>query len=110
MLYFQFFIDEIEPLSLSAGDGDPDRPEELLPYFSLLKYPGPNNVKDGVVAVGHRDQPTLERPGTTYAGRSIYTSFGLEGVNNQPGATSRAELLKCFSPSLPASGREGVGG
>ncbi len=32
------------------------------------------------------DQPSLESPGTTYSGRSIYLTFGLEGVNPPPPA------------------------
>src|SRR5262249_12849471 len=31
-----------------------------------------------------------------YYGRTIYTSFGLEGVNNVAGATSREQLLRTF--------------
>jgi hypothetical protein len=41
------------------------------------------------------DNP-LEAPGVGYRGRSIYTTFGLEGVNNLPDYTSRAELLQHF--------------
>ncbi len=61
--------------------------------MGLLRYAGPYNVRDGVVALATRDQPTLERPGRSYLGQSIYTSFGLEGVNNGVGATTREELM-----------------
>ncbi len=64
--------------------------------MGLLKYPGPYNKEDGVVAMAHRAQPSLETPGIAYLGRSIYTSFGLEGVNDSAGVTSRAELLQTF--------------
>ncbi|MEJ2748830.1 MAG: PKD domain-containing protein, partial [Anaerolineae bacterium] len=50
----------------------------------------------GTVAMAHREQPTLEIPGVSYDGRSIYTTFGLEGVNNSPGYTSREELVQSF--------------
>lgn len=89
----QLYIDEIKP---STDGTDPNRPEEREPYVSLLRYPGPNNLERGIVAVASRDQPSLEHPGINNLGRSIYTSFGLEGVNNVAGATSRAELLRTF--------------
>jgi len=66
------------------------------PYEPLLVYPGTHNVAHGVVAVGHRDQPTLEYPGVSFLGRAIYTTFGLEGVNNAGGTTHRAQLVKTF--------------
>jgi subtilisin family serine protease len=92
----QLYIDEIRPTPPATDIGDPNMPEELEPFVGLLRYPGPNNVEDGIVAVAHRDQPSLEAPGVAYLGRTIYTSFGLEGVNNVAGATSREELLQTF--------------
>lgn len=89
----QTFIDELDPQPNHSPD---PIPEEMYPYASLLKYPGPYNTEDGVVAMAHRQQPTLENPGITYLGRSIFTSFGLEGVNDTPSSTSRAELLDTF--------------
>jgi hypothetical protein len=44
--------------------------------------------------MAHREQPSLEKPGLAYAGRSVYTTFGLEGVNNDTGFTTREELLQ----------------
>ncbi len=85
----QYYIDEIKGKPVNA----PDNPLEEMPYVPLLKYPGPYNVEDGVVAMSHRDQPTLERPGISYPGRSVYTTFGLEGVNNGLGSTTREELI-----------------
>lgn len=62
--------------------------------FPILKYAGgSNNVEDGFVAVSNRDQPTLERPGVTMIGRSLYFSFGLEGVNSDTGFNTREDLL-----------------
>ncbi len=88
----QYYIDEIETLPFKGQ-------EELwynYDYTPLFDYPGPYNVEDGVVAVAHRDQPSLEVPGISYFGRSIYTSFGLEGINNGMASTSREELLQLF--------------
>ena len=85
----QFFIDEMTTLP----NWEPNGIGAAYPYQALLQYPGTNNMEDGVVAMAHRAQPSLENPGIAYYGRSIYTSFGLEGVNNGLGSTSREELL-----------------
>ena len=73
----QYYIDEIS--SLPPGEPVPPLTREYQP---LLRYSDGYALEDGGVAMAHRDQPSLERPGTSYKGRSIYTSFGLEGVNN----------------------------
>jgi hypothetical protein len=89
----QFYIDELEPKdsTLDAVPGDPDV------YRELLRYPGPFNIDEGLVAIAHRDQPTLEFPSIGYLGRTIFTSFGLEGVNNiTPTLTTREELIDTF--------------
>jgi subtilisin family serine protease len=86
----QWYVDEIA----SSPGMSPDDPDELT-YKPLLIYPGPHNEEAGVVAMAHREQPTLERPGISYLGRSIYTTFGLEGVNTTD-TTSRSELLGSF--------------
>ncbi len=85
----QIYMDEIAP---GPGRG-PAIDEEMQPYVALFRYPGTDLVDQGVVGMSHRDQPTLERPGITYLGRSIYTTFGLEGVNNDHELTTREELL-----------------
>ena len=89
----QFYIDEVRPTA-----AEPAQPAWLRFNKALLKYPGSDNVEDGVVAVSHRDQPSLENPGIKYLGRSIYTTFGLEGVNNTAISelTTREELLGTF--------------
>lgn len=90
----QFFVDEITTHpNLSP---EPSGSGKAYPYAPLLKYPGDFNQDDGVVAMAHREQPSLEVPGVSYYGRSIYTTFGLEGVNNGLGTTSREELLGLF--------------
>lgn len=92
----QLYIDEIHPAPPGVDFGDPNNPLESAFYVPLLKYPGATNIEDGVTAVAHRAQPFLERPGISYFGRSIYTTFGLEGVNNGLGGTSREALLRAF--------------
>ena len=89
----QFYVDEIAAEPNVQPDGQDGK---AYPYAALLYYPGPFNLEDGTVAMAHREQPNLENPGISYHGRSIYTTFGLEGVNNLPGFTTRAELLSAF--------------
>ncbi len=86
----QFYIDEIKIDPNASEDGSPGGDPTFVP---LLRYQGPYVMRDGVVAMAHRDQPSLERPGISYMGRSVYTTFGLEGVN---GASDRADLLGTF--------------
>jgi subtilisin family serine protease len=88
----QFFVDEIARLP----SDDPENNVDEKVYKALLRYPGSGMVEDGIVGIAHRDQPTLENPGVSYLGRSIYTTFGLEGVNDIPDHTSRADLLGTF--------------
>ncbi len=86
----QYYIDEIETMPSS------DPTDKAYPYSALLHYPGPYNLENGTVAMAHREQPNLEYPGVSYYGRSIYTTFGLEGINDSTGYTSRDELLGAF--------------
>jgi hypothetical protein len=90
----QYFIDELK--SKPTTDTLTDTVGTAYPYTALLQYPGPYNVQQGTVALAHRDQPTLENPGLAYLGRSIYTTFGLEGVNNGTSSSSREDLLQAF--------------
>ena len=60
----------------------------------LLYAPGGNFVAQGLVALSHRDRPSLERPGTNFQGASLYFAFGLEGVSDTTGYHTRAELLE----------------
>ncbi len=86
----QQYIDELATYPNKEPDGQPGK---AYSYTPLLRYNGGGNIEDGVVAMAHREQPTLENPGVSYDGRSVYTSFGLEGVNNGLGTTTREELL-----------------
>ncbi len=88
----QNYIDELKTVPYN----EPDSPELAAAYTALLAYPG-SNMEDGVVGMAHRNQPSLESQGVSYYGRSIYTSFGLEGVNDGLlGFTSRADLIGLF--------------
>ncbi|MCX6030197.1 MAG: S8 family serine peptidase [Chloroflexi bacterium] len=79
------YVDEIK---VGCTDGD------CTVYQPLLKYSAGGTFKeDGYVALSHRDQPTLERPGRTFDGSALYYSFGLEGVNSNTGYNSRADLV-----------------
>jgi len=85
----QYYVDEIrhnvkvtETISI-----DPS-------YTPLFYFTAPSNIDNGTVGMAHREQPSLENPGVAYAGRSVYTTFGLEGVNNDTGFTTREELLQ----------------
>lgn len=90
----QSFIDEMR----ANGWGfDPSaNPAEIAQYWALLRYPGQGLRESGTVAMAHRDQPSLERPGMSTYARTVFASFGLEGVNNGVGATSREQLLRTF--------------
>lgn len=88
----QAYIDEIEEFP----NVDPNPTDKAYAYYPLLRYPGGFNMDNGTVAMAHREQPNLEYPGVSYYGRSIYTTFGLEGVNDSPGYTSRDELIGAF--------------
>lgn len=88
----QFYIDEIDNEKHDGGQ-DPTG-TDIMSSVELLRYAGPNAIYEGTVAMANRDQPSLENPGTTYNGRSIYTTFGLEGVSNDNTETiSRTALL-----------------
>jgi len=88
----QYYIDEIETMPLY----EPNDPGYYYPYMALFTYPGPYNTAEGTVGMAHRQQPTLELPGISYFGRSIYTTFGLEGVNNGGSGISREDLMSAM--------------
>jgi subtilisin family serine protease len=96
----QRYVDEIDN-HYHNGNEDPTGMDNL-DSIPLLKYQGPFNLYGGTVALGHREQPSLENPGVTYNGRSVYASFGLEGMSNDFSPTlgvtptTRSELLGAF--------------
>ena len=103
----QTYVDELDNM-LHDGSSNPNPVpgdpfgETTLGSNPLLSYTGPFNDYDGTVTLARRSQPSLEVPGITYSGRSIFASFGLEGMsetfNDSYGITptSRAGLLGAF--------------
>jgi subtilisin family serine protease len=82
----QSSIDEIAPGGLPDGsDRDLVQP--------LLYAVGASALGSGYVAVAKSAEPSLERPLGDLAYRTLYYAFGLEGINNNTGYTTRAELL-----------------
>jgi subtilisin family serine protease len=72
-------------------------PKETIPLLNITySYQDDNAYTDGTIAIAHRAQPTLEIPEQVFLGRSIFSTFGLEKINEQAGDTSRTELLKLF--------------
>ncbi len=96
----QNFIDEIavnpDP-SLEIPEAPEDSSDSFgYTYTPLFAYDDPSNIEEGIVAMASREQPRLGKPGLVGLGRTIYTTFGLEGVNNSQGMTSRSDLLEKF--------------
>ncbi len=90
----QLYMDEIDAYPGQSPDPSPGIVDSYTPLFM---YPGPDKLEEGVVGIARRDQPSLERPGVSYLGGSIYTTFGLEGVNNNNSdALTREQLLDAF--------------
>ena len=94
--YVQLYVDELDNVTHDGTESPvpTDDPDRLL-STPIFAYNGDTNAYSGYVALASRDSVSLERPGTSYSGRSIYTSFGLEGMNESEGA-SRADLLGAF--------------
>jgi hypothetical protein len=85
----QYFVDEIRH-NIAVTDSISVDPS----FTPLFYYKSDSNIDEGITGMSHREQPSLENPGVAYAGRSVYTTFGLEGVNNDTGFTTREELLQ----------------
>ena len=96
----QLYIDELD----NRYYGGSEDPTGMDVYGStpILTYPSVHRIADGTVALVKRDQPSLENPGISYQGRSVYASFGLEGMSNAYSPifgitpTTRSELLGTF--------------
>lgn len=85
----QYYVDEIRH-NIAVTDSTSVDPA----FTPLFYYEAPSNKDNGTVGMSHREQPSLENPGVAYAGRTVYTTFGLEGVNSDTGFTTREELLQ----------------
>jgi hypothetical protein len=70
-------------------------PGEVYPFFPLLAYTGGTETAEGIVSIGHRAQPSLAWPEPAFVARTLYTCFGLEGVNDAGTPyTDRANTLQ----------------
>jgi hypothetical protein len=83
----QVVVDEV-----GRVDIDPRAPDPFTrPIFKAVSA---SNQAGGVVALNRSDEPTLERPTPVIPYRTTYLGFGLEGVRNDTGRTTRESLLQ----------------
>jgi len=82
----QYYVDEIE----IAPFGDIGAPDSVYPAFAAIDGA---TLQDGYVAAARADSPTLERPQVRYDYRSLYLSFGFEGINNDTGFNTREDVM-----------------
>ncbi len=82
----QFSVDEIAPGGLADG-ADAHLASAVLTAWEAQP------VGDGVVGIAKADEPTLEETEPELAYRTLYYSFGWEGINNSLGRSTRADLL-----------------
>ncbi len=83
----QVSIDEI-----ALSDVDLRIPDEYTaPIFRAVST---GSQLDGIIAVNTSASPTLEQPVCGIPYRTTYLAFGLEGVRNDTGMTTRQELLQ----------------
>jgi hypothetical protein len=83
----QYYVDEIEV----GPYGDTGAPETIKPILAAIFG---NPEMDGYVASSRADGPTLEEPQTSFDYRTLYLSFGFEGVNSDTGYTTREGLME----------------
>jgi len=85
--------------TLTSGAGNQRRVDEIAPIgdyqsVAVLRARLPGSLEAGAVAVAKSADATLEQPVPAIPpGRSLYLSFGLEGVRDDTGQTTRAALL-----------------
>ena len=82
----QYYVDEVE----LAPFGDTSAPETIKPILAAIDGAA---QMEGYVASSRADGPTLEEPVMDFDYRTIYLSFGFEGINNDTGFTTREELM-----------------
>ncbi len=83
----QTSIDEVAPGGVPDGS-------DLDLVQPVLQAVNARPVGAGFVGVAKWDDPTIEERAMDIAYRSMYLAFGVEGVNNREGVTSRAQLLR----------------
>lgn len=96
----QNYVDEIDNKSHNGSESPyPGDAADGYGSVPLFYYPSARNIASGTVSLAHRQQMSLEQPGITYKGRSIYATFGLEGMNTTANPsfgitpTNRSQLL-----------------
>ncbi|MCP4168898.1 MAG: S8 family serine peptidase [Chloroflexi bacterium] len=82
----QYFVDEIA----HAPFGDLGAPETVKPVMASING---TTLEAGTVAVARAAYPTLEEPVPPYDYRSLYLSFGFEGINNDTGYHTREDVM-----------------
>ncbi len=82
----QYYVDEVAV----APYGDLEAPEDTHPAFAAI---GGNPVQKGYVGATRASYPSLEKPTPAFDYRTMYLSFGLEGVNNDTGFNTRNDLM-----------------
>jgi subtilisin family serine protease len=83
----QSSIDEV-----TVPDSDSRSPD--LFTTPILRATSTNSQVAGIIGVNRAAEPTLEQPAVAIPYRSTYLAFGLEGVRNDTGATTRQQLLQ----------------
>ena len=73
-------------------DSDPRQPDKFT--TPILRANSTNSQAAGIIGLNRAAEPTLEQPATAIPYRSTYLAFGLEGVRNDTGATTRQQLLQ----------------
>lgn len=75
-------------------DSDPRTPDRYtIPIFRAQNTGGGT---EGIIGLNVSSEPTLEDPVIDFPYRTIYLGFGLEGVRNDTGTTTRKELLQAL--------------
>lgn len=83
----QSSVDEVKVI-----DMDPRMPDEYT--FPIFTTSGAGKQDEGIVGLHRFSTPTLESPTPAFDYRTTYLAFGLEGIRNDTGTTSRKELLQ----------------
>ena len=81
----QYYVDEIDVLGFGDVEGGVNSP--------VLTAVGGYPLRKGYTGVTRAAYPTLENPTPDFDYRTMYLSFGLEGVNNDTGFNTREDLL-----------------
>jgi subtilisin family serine protease len=95
-------------------DADPRMPDKFT--TPILRAASTSSQGAGVIGLNRSAEPTLEQPALAISYRSTYLAFGLEGVRDDTGATTRQVLLQNLlywhvdRPTVQVSGPATVSG